>query len=873
MKSYIDIANKYFMKNKKRSMLNIIAIIVATMFISGTGHIIYSSQQNIINMLRADGDYHVKFELDEKEKYKNIKEHVVVDKSTFRQKVGNVKIGEKTLVINEINSDKFSLLGVRVEEGRFPEKSNEIILNADFKESDNKKIGDKITVKLFDGKSMEYTVVGFSQCINRPFLEIFDAYTINSNIVMDNVEVYLKLKEVGKLNNKIYKLVEDFNIKSDKVFKNEPLLNAIGEGRSKSAIIDYITFFMVGIVVMIATLIFIYNSFNIATMERMKEYGLIKAIGGTNKQIRRIIIKETFIIGLIALPMGLILGVIASSEVFKTFNNVIFNNTITVKTYFSLESILVSILITFITLYLSVISVLGKVKKISPLDCFTNRNCEIKKLNKRKMNLSSKIFSIEGIIANRNIRTNKGRFKATVISIVISITIFITFSSLVCNIDKLPYEALPMDKNMARYNHYFTNIYDDKNSMKTIKRNSEEIKLLVDNAKKIDGVKNVYKIYEGIKSYTFMPKNKVMVKGDTISINGSQYTNLKSEIVPIDLESIDDISPYLLNNFNNKEKMKKGKGVYITQVSYEQDMKNLGDIKYNKKDITKLKVGDEILIDTSNLMSTNKFECNNSTVKEVMKVKVLGIVRVNLFDKESIEDTYPTIYMTTELYNDLIEKKRINSFKDNEKDFNKKLELDRLQSAEVKGMIISYKENLGNKKRGDIGKTLMDNWNKYTENEKISTMDSENFSSNTIFTDGDDKYIKFGKLFYFSVIAFITIISMANVFNVVNTNVTLRSKELELLSIVGASRNSINKIMYLEGSLYSVIGIIYGTIIGGINSILINSMFRSAHDIAYVYPYKETLISIVFFLVVGILAIYIPLKRVKKENLLKHEEK
>ena len=319
--------------------------------------------------------------------------------------------------------------------------------------------------------------------------------------------------------------------------------------------------------------------------------------------------------------------------------------------------------------------------------------------------------------------------------------------------------------------------------------------------------------------------------------------------------------------------MKKGKGVYITQVSYEQDMKNLGDIKYNKKDITKLKVGDEILIDTSNLMSTNKFECNNSTVKEVMKVKVLGIVRVNLFDKESIEDTYPTIYMTTELYNDLIEKKRINSFKDNEKDVNKKLELDRLQSAEVKGMIISYKENLGNKKRGDIGKTLMDNWNKYTENEKISTMDSENFSSNTIFTDGDDKYIKFGKLFYFSVIAFITIISMANVFNVVNTNVTLRSKELELLSIVGASRNSINKIMYLEGSLYSVIGIIYGTIIGGINSILINSMFRSAHDIAYVYPYKETLISIVFFLVVGILAICIPLKRVKKENLLKHEEK
>ncbi len=113
---------------------------------------------------------------------------------------------------------------------------------------------------------------------------------------------------------------------------------------------------------------------------------------------------------------------------------------------------------------------------------------------------------------------------------------------------------------------------------------------------------------------------------------------------------------------------------------------------------------------------------------------------------------------------------------------------------------------------------------------------------------------------------------MANVFNIVNTNVILRSKELALLSAVGASRKSIKKIMYLEGMLYSIIGIIYGTVIGWINSILINMMFRTGHDIAYVYPFKETLISIVFFMVVGILAIYFPLRKIKKENLLQYKE-
>jgi len=133
----------------------------------------------------------------------------------------------------------------------------------------------------------------------------------------------------------------------------------MGEGRSKSAIIDYMIFFMVSIIVMIATLIFIYNSFNISTMERMKEYGLIKAIGGTNKQIKKIILKEAFIIGVIALPIGLLLGMAVGSVLFRTFNSLIFSKAITIKIYYSLYSIFGTIVITIGTLYLSVISMLA----------------------------------------------------------------------------------------------------------------------------------------------------------------------------------------------------------------------------------------------------------------------------------------------------------------------------------------------------------------------------------------------------------------------------------------------------------------------------------------------------------------------------------
>lgn len=864
MNSYMEISKKYFRQNKRRSLVNIIAIILATMFISGTGHMIYSSQQNIINMIREDGDYHFKIELSEKRKFSKIKANSVVDKTTFCRKIRSVALGEKTLVINEINKEGFGLLGVRLKEGRFPKKSDEIILRLDIKEKEHKKIGDKIIVKLDNNKNTYYTIVGFSQATNRAFLKIVNAYAVNDNGIADNVEVYVKLKESRGLNNKINNLSKKFNIDPNKIEKNEALLTALGEGRSKTAIIDYITFFMVAIVVMISTFIFIYNSFNISTVERMKEYGLIKAIGGTNKEIKKIILKEIFIIGAIALPIGLLGGLLTSSVLFRAFNTLILSKSINVKTYYSFYSVLGTIIITVITLYLSAISILGKIKKISPLDCFTNRSFDVKKINTRKKNLSNKFFSIEMIIANRNIRINKGRFRTTIVSIVFSITLFITFSSLVSNIEKLPYEALPMDNYMCRNNHYFINIYNDHTDKRVIKNNSKKIKETIKEVKKIQKVKDIYIIYEGIKSYAFIPEKKSKVKGESVTIEGNKYTNLKSKIVPIDINTIDQLSPYLLRQFNDKEKMKKENGVYITQISYERDMEKLDENKYKKKDIATLKVGDEVLIDTSNLMYNNNFKSNNNTVKGAMKVKVLGLVRVILFDKQNFYDKSPIIYMPTELYNDMVKNKYNNASKDNKSNTRKKRELDRLMPPELKGFVVSYKDNINNKERANIAEVLVEKWKACNDNGKINGF--------SIFSEKNDKYIKFGRIFYFSVIAFISIISMANVFNIVNTNVILRSKELGLLSVVGASRKSIKKIVYLEGMLYSIIGIIYGTVIGGINSIVINMMFRRGHDIAYVYPLKETLISIVFFIVVGMLAIYFPLRKIKKQNLLKYRE-
>ena len=853
MENYSSLANKYFRENKGRSLLNVVAIILAVMFISGTGHMVYSFQQNLISTIRANGDYHVTFNSFPEEKLEILKKHSAVDKASYCETKEYGVVGKSFIAINEIDKDGLDIFGVSLKEGRLPSSFDEIIVSTEIKESENKKIGDKITVNIGREEQKNYTIVGFSHPTNRSIPGSINAYKINKNISFEKPTVYVKLKEVGRLNSKINDLAEEFKVDPNNVSKNEGLLMALGEGRNSVAIFDYVIFLIITLIVILSIVVFIYNSFNIATMERMKEYGLIKAIGGTNKQIKKIIIKEGFIIGIIALPIGLILGIAAGIKTFDAFNGLLFDKVIKVKTYISIYSILATILITFITIYLASISSIRKAKKLSPLDCFSNRSFQVKVKKAKKSLLVNKLFKVEGLIANRNIRINKGRFRTTTFSIIFSILLFITFSSLVYNMEQLMYATSPYGKMFSKYKHTFYVDYNKELGKEDIEKICEKISTLAEKTRKDITIKEVYETYEGIKAYTFMPKEKVVVKGDSVDMGGKKYTNVVSEIIPFNLNSVEQLSPYLIDGTVDRERVSKEKGVYITEIGFKKE-----NGEFKKKDIATLKVGDEILIDTSNLMYTNKFESKDNTLNGAIKVKVLGVVKGSLFEKEKLEDMLPAIYMPLELYRQIIEKKYAAVPKGDEENQLKRKEITNLEAVRARGIIVSYKDNVTDKDRTK---------NSFKIGGEMSKIYSEySLNGGGLFDDSTDRLIKLIKLFSISIISFITIISLANVFNIVYTNIILRKRELALLGVVGASPKSIKKIIYLEGMLFSIIGIVFGGIIGGINSIVITRLFNCGYDSMYKYQWKGPLLSIVFFIMVGILAVIFPLRRLKKEN-------
>ncbi|MCW1941547.1 FtsX-like permease family protein [Bacillus anthracis] len=96
--------------------------------------------------------------------------------------------------------------------------------------------------------------------------------------------------------------------KEENLSINEELIRLVKPGSNDSIMATLIITISI---VVIATVIVIYNAFQISVVERTKQFGLLRSIGATRKQIRQIVLREATILAIIAIPIGIICSLIA----------------------------------------------------------------------------------------------------------------------------------------------------------------------------------------------------------------------------------------------------------------------------------------------------------------------------------------------------------------------------------------------------------------------------------------------------------------------------------------------------------------------------------------------------------------------------------
>lgn len=825
--SYKQLTGKYLKRNKKRTTLTIIGIMLSVALISTIGLFFKGIQDTEIQDAKNNyGSFHLLFQKTNEDLISKIINNPKIYRSGLYTKSEEIKLDDKlTVNIITVTDKALELLPYKVKSGRLPEKANEVAMEKWMLSNINKsaKVGNKIKVN-----NKEYTIVGI---LNDNIASQSDGNGVilskNNNISNKGAVLLVEISPKANLKTAVNEL-KQLGEKGS-VIENGPLLQMLGVGDDASNLEGLIVAIAIIIsIVVISTIAVIYNSFQISVVERIKQFGLLRAVGTTPRQIRKIVLREATILALIAIPLGLICGIIAINGIIIAFKLIGADSVMPIKISVSPMVLCISAAVGLAAIYLSALVPAFFAGRISPLNAISGRNSITKEKIKRRNNVVvQKIFGFEGAMAAKNIKRNRKRYRITVFSIVISVVLFITFKSFMdmsLNISS--------DLNESK-NIHFSIVGNDQATEKTIIDNKIEA-----NIKDLNLVDKVYGVFD---TYHFdiaiNKKNKLKEIQDMgkiykkTTLNGQENTLIESSIMIYDENSLEVSKKYLQSGNIDIEKLNSENGVILINknIVYNENTK-----KNYYGPLVDIKVGDEIDLQfNKNGWSESDKEKTKFGSGKVKKAKVMAILENDPFTYRGSSSGLKLI--TT-------------------KEMGKKL-------TEVKDIVPMYLNiALKDVKDEDIGKIAIENAIKSNS----SLMVINNIDNNR----QGKSAILMVKILLYGFVLVVSLIGSVNIINTLTTNIILRKREFATLKSIGLTQKGLKKMIVLEGLLYGIVGAIYGSIIGcGISFLLFKSMggFR---EFGWMVPWQAITIAGVASIVIGYISVLSPLSRIKKENLI-----
>ncbi|MBR6477215.1 MAG: ABC transporter permease, partial [Lachnospiraceae bacterium] len=207
---------------------------------------------------------------------------------------------------------------------------------------------------------------------------------------------------------------------------------------------DYVLIYMlvmtagsiVFLLIILAGVFCIDNSFDVSFMERIRFYGMLASVGTTKRQKRLIVWMEAFVIGIFGIPLGILAGILFTDLLITIVNLSIEaylkKMEITIALSVAWWGILISAILAMFMICLSAMGSATHASRIMPIEAI--RNSDVVKKGKKKEKrfktpkLIGKVFGIGGTVAWQNFKRSKVKYRATVSSIAISVALFLGMS-------------------------------------------------------------------------------------------------------------------------------------------------------------------------------------------------------------------------------------------------------------------------------------------------------------------------------------------------------------------------------------------------------------------------------------------------------------
>ncbi|WP_419725299.1 ABC transporter permease [Terrisporobacter petrolearius] len=744
--------------NKTRNIFVVVAIILTTFMISSVFTLGMSFAKNYAIMnLRDQGTTASTFLSNPTDK--QIKEIIDLDVAKNIGKEINAGVvsskelsKSKTTIslkyLDKINWEKQRSPCISHIEGNYPAKENEIMISKislKFLDKENAKLGDKIKIPCdINGKvsEKEFVISGYftSYAYIQDSGEIFvsEGFIKDNNLTLQkNGQLLITLEKSKK--NKAPKLLEK-EVSLNKKQKFE--YNYDVEQDSESIMMASVSIVaIIGGFIVFSGYLLIYNILYIAVTRNIQFYGLLKTIGTSPKQIKKIVRGQGLKLAAIGIPIGLTLSVIVSylivpSAIEGMSGGTYYASMMPSEIYFTPLVFVGTILFALITILISCKKPAKIASSISPIEAmkFSSKKSKKEKKN-RNSTKGGKLYKM----AWHNVFRDKKRAILVFLSLFMGIMTYLSVNTFMNSISLENYanRYLPNDFEIQNY-------YDDNFTLDN---------KVIDEIKTIKGVNSVEVLATSSIQMDMNKKVLMPALQRGYSIHGDDSKGLDKYLKDVEKDpsklapmvvGLEDKTIERYNEAINKkidvEAFKKGNLALIDGFYYNDEEK----LNFSKEKIT-----------FRNVKENKSKKINIDLMPDENSILSIGLSETGM----------PVIYVSSSTLNKLTKDTK-----------------NHLVYVDVKD---SYDSEVKSKL-----KTLASK-NRFNLTSKTDTMNDFEKSSMMMNLVGG------------GIAIILIIIGLLNFINVMVTNVNVRLKELAIMESIGMTKKQIIKMLTLEGAYYA----------------------------------------------------------------------
>lgn len=904
MNVFHKFAIKSLKLNRTRTVVTIIGIILSTAMLTAVTTTVSSVQQFLLEVTeKQNGCWHGVVSNISMKQIDEISKKKEVEKQVSIQNIGYAKLPHSKnetspyLYIGGLNGDYETLLPFYMKEGRMPKNENEIILPASLETNAgvSYQVGDVISLpkglRVLKNKNQLWEDDSYINEDDETFVEsgktayhvvgiylnpLYDqsmaaGYHVFTKAVKNEPDyggsIYVSLKDAKK--------TVDFlkQIKPQKMegtvadpLKDTNRMYLIYSGNASGSVFRVLGGLM-GIliaIIMFGSIALIGNSFSISVNERKRQYGLLSSIGATRKQLRRNVLYEASVLSAIGIPIGVLAGIGGMSVTFYFVSDLMsdmlnqgieeYGEALRLHMSAAGWAVLLAALIGFFTVLISAYLPARKALRTSAIEVIRqSQDIKIRANKVKTWKLTGKLFGLEGTLASKNFKRNRKKYRATVFSLFVSVVLFISAASFCDYMSKAINTTISTVSCDIRVSDNLADdskaLYDKLRVTKGVTKSSYYFNLSTESS--ISAVVPDSSISEAYRNG---------VDGEGGQLN--EPVDEKGNVVKSKTQLVDNLTVVFMENqaFDECVKQNRANGKFDA-LAYDTMSNQTRDGKMYQYSLFD-KIPDEVEVCFPKKLPKHYEDVYERRVGKNGELEC----RMEKYLNEEAEPNSERFVPYKEFYN--TRKITIGKTLDkapfgmeNELGYGLVLFMPERAIAKIcpagieKLMVMLYNSDNPTETSEKMCQVL--------ENNDRSTGNLYNYAREIQDVRAMMLVIK---IFSYGFIILISLISIANVFNTISTNILLRRREFAVLRSVGMTRHGFYKMMNLECILYGCKGLFFGLIASVGVTYLIYLSLRNQIILDFYIPWYSVVIAVFSVFFVVFCTMLYAMRKIQKDN-------